>query len=53
VRPAIALIREGGGRPKIAVIAHQCGYNSAKHFRDTLVRAKGCAPSRFWKNAHR
>ncbi len=46
---AIALISEGGGRPKIAVIARQCGYSSAKHFRDTLLRATGSPPIRFWK----
>lgn len=46
---AIALIREDGGRPKIAVIARQCGYSSAKLFRDTFVRAHGSTPIRFWK----
>lgn len=50
---AIELISVAGDRPKFAAIARQCGYSSAKHFRDTFIREKGCTPSRFWKNAHR
>jgi LacI family transcriptional regulator len=46
---AIALLRSGGSRPKVAVIARQCGYSSAKHLRDTLLRATGSTPVRFWK----
>jgi LacI family transcriptional regulator len=45
----IALLRSGGDRPKVAVIARQCGYSSAKHLRDTLLRATGSTPVRFWK----
>ena len=47
---AIELLRPGGGsRPKVTAIARQCGYNSAKHLRDTLLRATGSTPLRFWK----
>jgi LacI family transcriptional regulator len=47
---AIALLRSGGGgRPKVAAIARQCGYSGAKHLRDTLLRATGSTPIRFWK----
>ncbi len=46
---AIELLRPGGGRPKIAAIARQCGYSSATHLRDTLLRATGSTPVRFWK----
>jgi transcriptional regulator GlxA family with amidase domain len=46
---AIALLRSGGDRPKVAAIARQCGYSSAKHLRDTLLRATGSTPVRFWK----